>query len=93
MVQLAMALDVTLPYQARNKWVAANENASLRQLMTAAKKGARTFAFHLPADERDVGVARVVVLRDILEKSAGNGVTLVEAEGTTAPNTLWVEVR
>jgi hypothetical protein len=82
----------TLTYQSANKWVAQADNAPLRALLAQAKQGHTRFTARLPDDNRDLAADRLMVLRDLLEKAAGTGVTITETQSgpAPAPNTLAV---
>ena len=80
-----------LAYKDQNKWVAQQDAAPLKALLDEAKSNdSRVFEVILPADNRELAIGRLKVLRDILEKSLGHGVLLQEINGNTDANTLTV---
>ena len=83
---------VVLTYQGDHKWVAPEENAGLRKLLGLARSGKHQFGVRLPAEERELAVSRLVVVRDLLAREAKHGVVLREADkGGHAPvNTVEV---
>jgi hypothetical protein len=86
----AWAAEVVLVYQKQNQWVAPADAASLRQVYAAAKRGTTQFTVTLPRSNRALSEQRLTVLLGLLEKQAGAAVTLTEANGNAAPNTLRV---
>jgi hypothetical protein len=82
--------EVTLPYLGTNQWVAEADNAPLRQLLGAAKRGSSNFTVVLPKAERRLSQARLEVLITLLGKQHGQAITLTEARGQTPANTLKV---
>jgi hypothetical protein len=80
-----------LTYQGQNKWVSQEDKAPLRALIDAAKaKKVRVFHVVLPTQQRELAIARLKILRDILTKSLANGVVLLEVAGAAEPNTLSI---
>ena len=91
MPALLWAGETTLPYQAQNQWVAPADNAKLQPLYRAAQGGTRTFRVVLPkSTPKTLSEKRLGVLISLLEKQGSHPVTLTEASGKTAPNTLTV---
>jgi hypothetical protein len=87
--QAEEAKSYTLTYQNQNKWVSQADNAPLRALVDEAKaKKVRVFHVFFPSQKRELAVARLKILRDILTRSLAEGVVLVEVEGTAEANTL-----
>lgn len=86
-----------LTYEAANKWVTAKDNAPLRALVAEVQRGSRQFSVRLPAQDRELAVARLVIVRDMLARETrqrGEGVLLEEVDGPpAAPNTLVIEAR
>jgi hypothetical protein len=83
----------TLVYRESNKWVAQEDNKPLRALMKATQEGARHFEVRLPASNRDLAVARLEVLRDLMAREAQEGILLEEVEGNVQAGTIWVGVK
>jgi hypothetical protein len=84
--------EVILAYQGTNQWVAEADNAPLRKLLAAAKRGSRSFTVVLPKGERALAKQRLAVLITLLERQrAGGAVSMAEASGKTPPNTLRVQ--
>lgn len=87
----AQAEEVVLNYQKQNHWVAQADIQPLRQLLTEAKKSkARHFHVKLPAENRDLSLSRLFILRDVLERSLKTGIILEEIEEEAAPNTIAI---
>ncbi len=87
----AWAGEVTLPYVGTNQWVAEADNAPLRKLMAAAKRGNGNFTVVLPKAERTLAKQRLAVLMTLLERQRGGGaISMAEEVGKTPPNTLRV---
>jgi hypothetical protein len=85
------AAEVTLPYQGANQWVAEADNAPLRQLLAAAKRGKTNFTVTLPSGNRSLSQARLAVLLELLGKQRPTqAITLTEASGKTPANTLKI---
>ena len=85
------AAAVTLTYQQSNKWVAQADNTPLLQLMAAAKKGQTHFTATLPKTNRPLSLQRLLILKDILAREAGQPVVIEESSQTTKPNTLIIK--
>ena len=86
----AWATEVVLTYQAQNQWVAPADTAPLRQIYKAAKAGRTAFTITLPRSNRALSEQRLTVLLGLLAKQAGQPITLMEANGNAAANTLRV---
>jgi hypothetical protein len=88
----AFADGVVLTYRGANHWVAPGDNKSQMVLLKAAEGGQTTFEARLPATQRDLAVARLEVLRDLLAAKSKDGVTITEVDGApAAANTLWIK--
>jgi hypothetical protein len=87
---LSQAATLELTYQASNRWVAEADNAPLRALLRAAKRGTTTFQVGLPKDNRALGLARVEVLQGLLQREAKRGIIMEEYGVARRANTLWL---
>lgn len=85
------AFAATLTYQAENKWVAAEDNAPLLQLMQAARNGQTRFLASLPTENRALAIQRLLIVRDILAREAGRPILLEESAPARQPNTLIIQ--
>lgn len=85
----AWAGETTLRYKETNQWVAPEDNAALRPLYAAAKKGTTRFNVVLPkGTPKTLSEKRLEVLLGLMEKHSSAPLTVIEANGKTAPNTL-----
>ena len=74
-----IAETYTLPYQKKNRWVASEDANGLRALIRHAKKTKQTHYYvQLPAEERELSIKRLIVLRDMLEKHLKDGLVIEE---------------
>ena len=81
--------ETTLRYKDANQWVAPEDNAALRPLYAAAKKGTMRFNVILPkGTPKALSEKRLEVLLGLMEKHSNAPLTVIEANGKTAPNTL-----
>jgi hypothetical protein len=88
----AFADGVVLTYRGANHWVAPGENKNQMVLLKAAEGGQTTFEARLPSTQRDLAIARLEVLRDLLAQKSKDGVTITEVDGApAAANTLWIK--
>lgn len=79
-----------LVYKAENKWVAADDVKPLQALQKAARGGKSYFKVWLPKDGRELAIARLEVVRDILTREA-KGAVVMEEVGSAAAQTLRIE--
>lgn len=79
-----------LVYRAENKWVAPQDNKPLVALQKAARGGKTHFKVWLPKDGRELAIARLEVVRDILAREA-KGAVVMEEVGVAKDGTLRVE--
>lgn len=85
------AAETTLPYRADNQWVAPEDNAALRPLYAAAKKGTAEFRVILPkGTPKALSEKRLEVLMGLMENHIAKPLVFTEATGKTAPNTLKI---
>ena len=94
MVEAMEDKTYVLTYQKNNRWVAVNDAAPLRQLIKDAKaKKLKYFKVEVPKEGRKLSIARLVVLRDILEQQTKHGVIIEETEPyASKANSIVVKV-
>lgn len=80
----------TLVYKGDNKWVAPEDNKPLQALLKVARAGQVHYKVKLPADNRQLAIARLEVIRDLLAREAKAAVVMEEV-GTAKGGTLEVE--
>ena len=83
--------EFALNYRKKNRWVAQDDIKSLRTLLSESKKkGVNHFFVRIPEDNRGLTIERLVVLRDILEKSLKQSIVIEEVPGDAKSNQIVI---